>query len=83
MYLKTYFFFFAYSHSQSTPSKKIFRGGRFPNEHNINGADARIGEDKTGYTSKIHAPNAQKKEEISFRGEMTKEDRDIGLVVSH
>ena len=55
--------------------------GTQPNEHNINGADyPRIGADGRTYF-RIHAPNAQKVE-ISFRGEMKKENDGYWSLVS-
>lgn len=52
-----------------------------PNEHNINGADyPRIGADRRVHF-RVYAPNA-KKVEISFRGEMTKNDDGYWTLVS-
>lgn len=58
-----------------------FPKGTFPNEHNIAGADyPRIGADRRVHF-RVHAPQAQKVE-ISFRGEMTREDDGYWSLVS-
>lgn len=58
-----------------------FPEGTFPNEHNISGADyPRIGTDRRVHF-KVYAPDA-KKVEISFRGEMTKEEDGYWTLVS-
>ncbi|MDH6313754.1 enterochelin esterase-like enzyme [Parabacteroides sp. PFB2-10] len=59
----------------------VFPPGTQPNIHNINGADyPRIGEDGRTYF-RVFAPDA-KKVEISFRGEMTREDDGHWTLVS-
>lgn len=58
-----------------------YPAGTAPNEHNIAGADyPRIGEDRRVHF-KVFAPNA-KKVEISFRGEMNREDDGHWTLVS-
>ena len=58
-----------------------FPEGTVANEHNINGAEyPRIGKDRRVHF-RVYAPDA-KKVEISFRGEMTKEDDGYWSLVS-
>lgn len=60
---------------------ETFPEGTQPNEHNINGADyPRIGADRRVHF-KVFAPDA-KKVEISFRGEMTKDEDGNWTLVS-
>ncbi|MCD8165304.1 MAG: esterase [Bacteroides sp.] len=60
---------------------QTYPAGTKPNEHNINGADyPRVGEDGRVHF-RVHAPEARKVE-ISFRGEMTKEEDGYWTLVS-
>lgn len=62
-------------------AQQTYPAGTIANEHNINGADyPRIGKDRRVYF-KVYAPDA-KKVEISFRGEMTKQNDGYWTLVS-
>lgn len=67
--------------SKAQQHQQEFPAGTVANEHNINGADyPRIGKDNRVHF-RVYAPDA-KKVEISFRGEMTKEEDGYWTLVS-
>lgn len=65
----------------ASAQSETFPAGTKPNEHNIAGAEyPRVGQDRRVHF-KVHAPEA-KKVEISFRGEMTRDDNGDWTLVS-
>lgn len=65
----------------ASAQSETFPAGTKPNEHNIAGAEyPRVGQDRRVHF-KVHAPEA-KKVEISFRGEMTRDENGDWTLVS-